>query len=88
MLRLGGFVTAARGTGGYSLARPASQIALGDVMAVLGGRLFEGDFCETFRPNARTASTRFIVPFGCSGRTVRRQLTTSWKDHPSRLVTE
>lgn len=47
MLRLGGLVTAARGTGGYSLARPASQIVLGDVMAVLGGRLFEGDFCET-----------------------------------------
>ena len=47
ILRLGGFVTAARGTGGYSLARPASQIVLGDVMAVLGGRLFEGGFCET-----------------------------------------
>jgi len=47
MLRLGGLVTAARGTGGYSLARPASQIVIGDVMAVLGGRLFESDFCET-----------------------------------------
>lgn len=47
MLRLGGFVTAARGTGGYSLARPANQIVLREVMAVLGGRLFEGDFCET-----------------------------------------
>jgi Rrf2 family protein len=47
ILRLGGFVTAARGTGGYCLARPASQIVLGDVMAVLGGRLFGGDFCET-----------------------------------------
>ncbi|MFN0167041.1 MAG: RrF2 family transcriptional regulator [Bryobacteraceae bacterium] len=47
MLRLGGFVTAARGTGGYTLARPASQIVIGDVMAVLGGRLFESDFCET-----------------------------------------
>jgi Rrf2 family iron-sulfur cluster assembly transcriptional regulator len=47
MLRLGGFVTAARGTGGYSLARPASQIVLSEVMASLGGRLFEGDFCET-----------------------------------------
>jgi len=47
MLRLGGLVTAARGTGGYSLARPASQIVLGDVMAVLGGRLFEDDFCAT-----------------------------------------
>ena len=47
ILRLGGFVTAARGTGGYSLARPARQIILGDVMTVLGGRLFEGDFCAT-----------------------------------------
>lgn len=47
MLRLGGFVTAARGTGGYSLARPANQIVLRDVMVVLGGRLFEVDFCET-----------------------------------------
>jgi Rrf2 family iron-sulfur cluster assembly transcriptional regulator len=47
MLRLGGLVTAARGIGGYSLARPASQIVLGDVMAVLGGRLFEDDFCES-----------------------------------------
>jgi Rrf2 family protein len=46
ILRLGGFVTAARGAGGYSLARPASQIVLGDVMAALGGRLFESDFCE------------------------------------------
>ena len=47
MLRLGGFVKAARGTGGYSLARPASEIVLCDVMAVLGGRLFQDDFCET-----------------------------------------
>ena len=47
ILRLGGFVTAARGTGGYSLARPANQIVRRDVVAVLGGRLFEGDFCET-----------------------------------------
>ena len=46
MLRLGGFVTAARGTGGYSLARPASQIALGEVTAVLGGHLFEGGFIQ------------------------------------------
>jgi Rrf2 family protein len=47
MLRLGGFVKAARGTGGYSLARPAGQIALNEVLAVLGGRLFEGGFCES-----------------------------------------
>jgi Rrf2 family transcriptional regulator, iron-sulfur cluster assembly transcription factor len=46
MLRLGGFVEAARGTGGYVLARPAGQIMLSEVMGTLGDRLFEGDFCE------------------------------------------
>ena len=47
-LRKGGFVTAARGKdGGYALARPAGEIAIGDVMNVLGGRLFESDFCES-----------------------------------------
>lgn len=46
ILRLGGFVVAARGTGGYSLARPANEIVLSEVMALLGGRLFEGDFCD------------------------------------------
>lgn len=45
ILRLNGFVVAARGIGGYRLARPASQIVLSEVMALLGGRLFEGDFC-------------------------------------------
>src|SRR5260370_35951409 len=45
MLRLGGLVTAARGTGGYFLAAPASQDVLGDVMAVLGGRFVQGGFC-------------------------------------------
>lgn len=45
MLRLSGFVVATRGTGGYALARPAREIVLSDAMAVLGGRLFEGDFC-------------------------------------------
>jgi Rrf2 family protein len=47
MLRLGGFVVASRGAGGYSLARPANRIVLSDVMALLGGRLFEGNFCAT-----------------------------------------
>jgi len=47
MLRLGGFVKAARGVGGYTLARPARQIIVRDVMAALGGRLFEVNFCET-----------------------------------------
>lgn len=45
-LRKGGFVKAARGKeGGYTLARPAGEIVIGDVMDLLGGRLFESGFC-------------------------------------------
>jgi DNA-binding IscR family transcriptional regulator len=33
-------------SGGYALCCPADQIAVGDVLPVLGGRLFESDYCE------------------------------------------
>jgi len=48
MLRRGGFITSARGkVGGYTLSRPAAQIVIGDVIGVLGGRLFESQhFCH------------------------------------------
>ncbi|MBZ0200832.1 MAG: Rrf2 family transcriptional regulator [Ignavibacteriaceae bacterium] len=47
ILRLGGFVDSTRGqTGGYKLTRTASQIIIGDVLNVLGGKLFESSFCE------------------------------------------
>ena len=47
ILRTGGFVKAARGqTGGYTLAKPPSEIVVGDVLAELGGRLFDVDFCK------------------------------------------
>ena len=48
MLRRGGFITSARGkVGGYTLSRPAGQIVIGDVIGVLGGRLFESKhFCH------------------------------------------
>jgi Rrf2 family protein len=48
VLRKGGFVKAARGKeGGYTLARPAEQILIGDVVNLLGGRLFESSFCDS-----------------------------------------
>lgn len=47
ILRQAGFVSSERGhTGGYALARPADQIVIGNVLAALGGKLFEDDFCE------------------------------------------
>jgi Rrf2 family protein len=46
-LRLGGFIEATRGqSGGYKLAKPAEEIIIGEVLAVLGGKLFEEDFCN------------------------------------------
>jgi Rrf2 family protein len=48
VLRKGGFVKAARGKeGGYTLARPAAEILIGDVIDALGGRLFESRFCDS-----------------------------------------
>jgi Rrf2 family protein len=49
VLRQGNFVRSVRGqAGGYSLARPPEDIAVGEVLALLGGRLFEPDFCDQF----------------------------------------
>ena len=49
ILRLGGFLESARGqTGGYSLSKPAEEILVGDVLNVLGGKLYDKEFCNTF----------------------------------------
>ena len=46
VLRRGGLLRSSRGKiGGYTLARPPSQIVVGEALAILGGRLFESDFC-------------------------------------------
>jgi Rrf2 family transcriptional regulator, iron-sulfur cluster assembly transcription factor len=48
VLREGGFVNSTRGqSGGYALSRPTEQINVGEVLAVLGGRLYEPSFCDT-----------------------------------------
>jgi len=46
ILRKEGFVVSTRGhAGGYSLSKPADQTRVGDVLAALGGRLYDGDYC-------------------------------------------
>jgi Rrf2 family protein len=48
VLRKGGFVKSTRGqSGGYTLARSPEQIAVGHALAVLGGRIFDSNFCGT-----------------------------------------
>jgi Rrf2 family protein len=47
ILRRSGFIASIRGkAGGYSLSQPAEKIVIGEVLATLGGRLFESDFCD------------------------------------------
>ena len=47
ILRRGGFVSSVRGQiGGYTLARPSDRIVVGEALAILGGRLFEAEFCN------------------------------------------
>jgi Rrf2 family protein len=49
ILRMEGFVDSARGQeGGYTLSRSASDITVGSVLSVLGGRIFEPGFCEQY----------------------------------------
>ena len=46
VLRMGGILESERGhSGGYTLTRPPEEIKIGEVMSVLGGRLFDDEFC-------------------------------------------
>jgi Rrf2 family protein len=48
VLRKAGFVKSTRGqSGGYTLTRPADQIVVGHALTVLGGRLYDSNFCGT-----------------------------------------
>ena len=57
VLRAAGLVTSERGqAGGYRLAYPAEKIAVGQALAVLGGRLFEVEFCDRHAGNKDTCT--------------------------------
>ena len=46
-LRLAGFIKSTRGKeGGYLLAHPAEQISLNQVLTILGGKLYNAEFCQ------------------------------------------
>lgn len=54
LLRRGQLVRSTRGqSGGYTLERPAAEISVGEVLAVLGGRLFDAQFCDRHSGVAR-----------------------------------
>jgi Rrf2 family protein len=52
ILRKEGFIVSTRGqSGGYAISRPAEQIVVGEVLAALGGRLYDDEFCRRHRGN-------------------------------------
>jgi len=83
ILRQGGFVQSTRGqSGGYTLARPADQINLGEVLAFLGGRLYEPTFCDSHTGIERLCTH---MP-DCSIRSVWRMLQQAVDQVLSRIT--
>lgn len=68
ILRQEGIVESARGQhGGYTLTRIPDQILVRDVLAVLGGRLYEPSFCEHFSGSEENCTHSLAV---CSVRSL------------------
>ncbi len=77
ILRKGGFVKSARGkVGGYSLARPAGEIVVGEVLAALGGKMFETDFCDSHSGQAKICAHST----DCSIRTLWKRVQVALDD--------
>lgn len=71
ILRIGGLVEAERGqTGGYRLTKPPEQITLREALQILGGKLFESEFCSTYTG----VSTICTNSTDCSVRSVWRNV--------------
>ena len=60
ILRQGGFVTSVRGQhGGYTLAREPAAINVGEVLDVLGGRLYDPAFCRQYAGSEQNCTHSF-----------------------------
>jgi Rrf2 family protein len=85
VLRKAGFVRSTRGqAGGYALARPAGQIAVGEALAALGGRFYDGSFCQRHGGSMRSCTHLS----DCSIRPVWKQVQDLVDEVLSRLTLE
>lgn len=72
VLRKGALVTSTRGKeGGYTLARPAADINVGEALCILGGRLYDASYCER---HSGTGGALCTHSSDCSIRSVWRHL--------------
>lgn len=54
LMRKAGLVTSIRGRrGGFRLSRSGTEISVGQVLSVLGGRLYSEQFCRSYRAHKR-----------------------------------
>jgi len=82
-LKRGGYVVALRGqSGGYALSRKASEINVGEVLASLGGRIFDAGFCGRHSSATRGCGHNS----DCSVRSVWRLVQRAVDDVLSRLT--
>ena len=83
VLKRGGFVVALRGqAGGYTLARKAAEINVGEALACLGGRFFDAGFCGRYSSATRGCGHNS----DCSVRSVWRLVQRAVDDVLSRLT--
>ena len=81
-LKHGGYVVALRGqSGGYALARKASEINVGEALACLGGRFYDAQFCGRHSSATRGCGHNA----DCSVRSVWRLVQRAVDDVLSRL---
>ena len=82
-LKRGGYVSALRGqSGGHNLSRKASEINIGEVLASLGGRIFDAGFCGRHSNATRGCGHNS----DCSVRSVWRLVQRAVDDVLSRLT--
>ena len=83
VLKRDGYVVALRGqSGGYALARPAGEINVGDLLASLGGRIFDAGFCGRHSSTTRGCGHNS----DCSVRSVWRLVQRAVDDVLGRLT--
>ncbi len=83
VLKRSGYVVALRGqSGGYALARKANEINVGEVLACLGGRIFDSGFCGRHSSATRGCGHNS----DCSVRSVWRLVQRAVDDVLSRLT--
>ncbi len=90
MLRQDGFLKSARGqAGGYTLALPPDRIVIRDVLAALGGRLYEESFCRGHKGQVTILHPhpRLLDPFPLAHRSDRCRRTAG-QNNPARLVAQ